>query len=48
MLFCKSIINNKGEIVYNCVKDYFELKEIPFKNCIALATDGALAMIGQY
>ena len=22
MLFCKSIINNKGETVYNCVKDY--------------------------
>ena len=48
MLFCTSIINNKGEPVYNIVKYYFELKEIHFKNCIALATDGAPAMIDMY
>ncbi|XP_025414674.1 protein ZBED8-like [Sipha flava] len=49
MLFARTLITDtKGESIFNIVKDFFKEKNIPLKNVIPIATDGAPAMVGRH
>ncbi|XP_025406676.1 SCAN domain-containing protein 3-like [Sipha flava] len=49
MLFARTLITDtKGESIFNIVKDFFKEKNIPLKNVISIATDGAPAMVGRH
>ena len=49
MLFARSLITDtKGLTIFNEVVTYFSECNIPLKNIIACATDGAPSMIGRY
>jgi len=49
MLFARLLeTDTKGESIFNCVRGYFEEHDIPMKNMIQLATDGASAMVGRH
>ncbi|XP_076372972.1 zinc finger BED domain-containing protein 5-like [Tachypleus tridentatus] len=49
MLFAKSLLTDtKGETIFNEVVTYFQKNNIPLKNIIACATDGAPSMTGRY
>ena len=48
-LFAKELkTDTKGESIFNVVADYFNEKEIPLKNLVACATDGAPALTGRH
>ncbi|GCC24130.1 hypothetical protein chiPu_0002530 [Chiloscyllium punctatum] len=40
--------DTKGTTIFDCVKDYFDKKSVPFKNIVACATDGTCAMTCQH
>ncbi|XP_068225571.1 SCAN domain-containing protein 3-like [Palaemon carinicauda] len=49
MLFARSLMTDtKGESIFNEVVTYFQQNNIPLKNIIACATDGAPSMTGRY
>ena len=49
MLFARSLMTDtKGETIFNEVSTYFQENNIPLKNIIACATDGAPSMTGRY
>jgi len=49
MLFARSLrTDTKGETIFNEVVTYFKENNIPLKNIIACATDGAPSMTGRY
>ena len=49
MLFARSLMTDKkGETIFNEVATYFKENNIPLKNIIACATDGAPSMTGRY
>ncbi|XP_076359030.1 SCAN domain-containing protein 3-like [Tachypleus tridentatus] len=49
MLFARSLVTHtKGETIFNEVVTYFQENNIPLKNIIACATDGAPSMTGRY
>ncbi|XP_064090858.1 zinc finger MYM-type protein 6-like [Macrobrachium nipponense] len=49
MLFAlKLTTDTKGESIFKKLEVYFEENNIPLKNIVACATDGAAAMIGRY
>jgi len=49
MLFARSLTTDKkGETIFNEVATYFKENNIPLKNIIACATDGAPSMTGRY
>ena len=49
MLFARSLVTDtKGETIFNEVVTYFQENNIPLKNIIACATDGAPSMTGRY
>ncbi|KAK2710451.1 hypothetical protein QYM36_011844 [Artemia franciscana] len=49
MLFARSLTTDtKGETIFNEVATYFQENNIPLKNIIACATDGAPSMTGRY
>jgi hypothetical protein len=49
LLFARNLVaDTKGETIFNVLQDYFLEKEIPLKNIISIATDGAPAMVGRY
>ena len=48
LLFAKQLIHTRGECVFREVENYFKDKNIPFKNIIACATDGAPSMMGRH
>ncbi|XP_061486772.1 protein FAM200C-like [Rhineura floridana] len=49
MLFCKSMTTNtKGESMFEELQRYLKSKEIPMKNIISCATDGAPSMLGRH
>ena len=49
MLFARSLMTDtKGETIFNEVATYFQENNIPLKNIIACATDGAPSMTGIY
>ncbi|XP_065583562.1 zinc finger MYM-type protein 6-like [Artemia franciscana] len=48
-LFARSLTTDtKGETIFNEVATYFKENNIPLKNIIACATDGAPSMTGRY
>ena len=49
MLFARSLMTDtKGETIFNEVSTYFQENNIPLKNIIACAADGAPSMTGRY
>ncbi|XP_076348273.1 SCAN domain-containing protein 3-like [Tachypleus tridentatus] len=49
MLFARSLVTDtKGETIFNEVVTYFQENNIPLKNIIACATDGAPSITGRY
>ncbi|XP_076044737.1 protein FAM200C-like [Oratosquilla oratoria] len=44
----KLTTDTKGESIFKKLEAYFEENNIPLKNIVACATDGAAAMIGRY
>ncbi|XP_067130586.1 SCAN domain-containing protein 3-like [Centruroides vittatus] len=49
MLFCRHLVTDtKGTSIYECFKTYFDEKQIPLKNILACATDGAPSMVGRH
>lgn len=49
MLFARSLVTDtKDETIFNEVVTYFQENNIPFKNIIAYASDGAPSMTGIY
>ncbi|XP_076065258.1 protein FAM200C-like [Oratosquilla oratoria] len=44
----KLTTDTKGESIFKKIEAYFEENNIPLKNIVACATDGAAAMIGGY
>ncbi|KAK2704312.1 hypothetical protein QYM36_016642 [Artemia franciscana] len=49
MLFARSITTDtKGETIFNEVATYFKENNVPLKNIIACATDGAPSVTGRY
>lgn len=49
LLFAQNLITDtKGKTTFNVLKTFFDKHNIPLKNIIACATDGAPAMVGQY
>lgn len=47
-LFARSLITDtKGSSIFKVVEDYLNEKQIPMKNILACATDGAPAMVGR-
>ncbi|KFD66872.1 hypothetical protein M514_21016 [Trichuris suis] len=49
-LFAKELLTdtNGESIIFEVVNDCFKEKQIPFKNILAVATDGAPSMVGRY
>ena len=49
MLFCRHLVTDtKDTSIYECFKTYFDEKQIPLKNILACATDGAPSMVGRH
>ncbi|KAI5152824.1 hypothetical protein ENBRE01_3037 [Enteropsectra breve] len=49
LLFVKELqTDTRGRSIFNILKNFFEEKEIPFKNILSVATDGAPSMTGLY
>ncbi|KFD60778.1 hypothetical protein M514_27057, partial [Trichuris suis] len=49
LLFAKELLTDtRGESIFEVVNDFFKKKQIPFKNILAVATDGAPSMVGRY
>lgn len=48
-LFAKYLeTDGKGVTIFRCLEEYLHKHNIPFENIIAVATDGAPAMVGRY
>ena len=49
MLFARPLVtDSKGESIFKVVESFFQEKEIPLRNIIGCATDGAPAMVGRH
>ena len=49
VLFAKYLeTDGKGVTIFRCLQEYLNKYDIPFENIIAVATDGAPAMVGRY
>ncbi|KFD45753.1 hypothetical protein M513_13359 [Trichuris suis] len=49
LLFAKELLTDtKGASIFEVVNDFFKEKQIPFKNILAVAIDGAPSMVGRY
>ncbi|KFD61535.1 hypothetical protein M514_26284 [Trichuris suis] len=49
LLFAKELLTDtKGESIFEVFNDFLKEKQIPFKNILAVATDGAPSMVGRY
>ena len=49
MLFARRLVTySKGESIFKVVESFFQEKEIPLRNIIGCATDGAPAMVGRH
>jgi hypothetical protein len=49
LLFARLLdIHTKGESIYGVVEQFFREKNIPLRNILSCATDGAPSMVGRY
>jgi hypothetical protein len=49
LLFSRLLhIQTKGESIYSVVEQFFREKEIPLRNILSCASDGAPSMVGRY
>jgi hypothetical protein len=48
LLVKKLETDTKGKSIFDILENYFKEKGIPLDNIVSVATDGALAMVGQY
>ncbi|XP_060879308.1 protein FAM200C-like [Metopolophium dirhodum] len=49
LLFARNLeTNTKGETIFNTLEKFCDEKQIPLKNIISIATDGAPAMTGRH
>lgn len=46
-LFCKELIETKGEDIFKCVSGFFSQNGLMWKWCVAVCTDGAPSMTGN-
>ena len=49
MLFCDSVgVQTTGKSIFTKLEEFFNAETLQWKNCVAVTTDGAAAMVGRH